>query len=162
PDNDRDGIADANDQCPNEPEDKDGFEDADGCPDPDNDGDGVPDAQDKCPTAAETINGEADDDGCPEAGAHSLVSWKGGLIAFERPHRFAAGKDALTPELKKDVQMAAVLARTRGPIASIVVEGYADRSGDESPQAVALAARRAEAAKAELVAAGLPAAKITA
>ncbi len=30
------------DQCPNDPEDKDGFEDQDGCPDPDNDHDGIP------------------------------------------------------------------------------------------------------------------------
>ncbi|MFT5431157.1 MAG: hypothetical protein ACI9OJ_001836 [Myxococcota bacterium] len=31
----------ARDQCPADPEDVDGFEDEDGCPDPDNDGDGV-------------------------------------------------------------------------------------------------------------------------
>jgi outer membrane protein OmpA-like peptidoglycan-associated protein len=29
------------DKCPDEPEDKDGFEDEDGCPDPDNDKDGI-------------------------------------------------------------------------------------------------------------------------
>src|SRR5581483_3594360 len=51
-DTDGDGIPDAVDACPNEPEDKDGFEDEDGCPDPDNDGDGIPDKLDKCPNEA--------------------------------------------------------------------------------------------------------------
>ncbi|HEY0250939.1 MAG TPA: outer membrane beta-barrel protein, partial [Kofleriaceae bacterium] len=41
-DSDGDGIPDDQDKCPNEPEDKDGFQDDDGCPDPDNDNDGVP------------------------------------------------------------------------------------------------------------------------
>ena len=48
------------------PEDKDGFQDDDGCPDDDNDGDGVPDADDKCPNEAEDLDGFEDDDGCPE------------------------------------------------------------------------------------------------
>jgi len=65
-DTDRDDIPDNVDKCPNDPEDKDGFQDADGCPDPDNDADGVPDAQDKCPTEKETINGYLDNDGCPD------------------------------------------------------------------------------------------------
>ena len=42
-DKDGDGIPDDVDKCPTIPEDKDGFEDADGCPDPDNDGDKIPD-----------------------------------------------------------------------------------------------------------------------
>jgi outer membrane protein OmpA-like peptidoglycan-associated protein/opacity protein-like surface antigen len=65
-DSDGDGIPDAIDKCPNDPEDKDGFEDSDGCPDPDNDKDGVADAIDKCPNEPETKNGIDDDDGCPE------------------------------------------------------------------------------------------------
>jgi len=65
-DSDGDGIPDDVDKCPNAPEDKDGFEDEDGCPDPDNDKDGIPDATDKCPNEPETKNGIDDDDGCPE------------------------------------------------------------------------------------------------
>jgi OmpA-OmpF porin, OOP family len=65
-DPDHDGIVGDADKCPNEPEDKDGFEDADGCPDPDNDKDGIPDAQDKCPNEAEDKDGFQDADGCPE------------------------------------------------------------------------------------------------
>ncbi|MFP6684560.1 MAG: thrombospondin, partial [Polyangiaceae bacterium] len=48
-DNDSDGILDVDDRCPNDPEDFDGFEDEDGCPDPDNDGDGIADVDDACP-----------------------------------------------------------------------------------------------------------------
>src|SRR5664279_4673000 len=65
-DTDGDGIPDDVDKCPNEPEDKDGFQDQDGCPDPDNDNDGIPDAQDKCPNQPETFNHYKDDDGCPD------------------------------------------------------------------------------------------------
>ncbi len=83
PDADKDGIPDAADKCPNEPEDKDGFEDADGCPDPDDDKDGVCESwvtergvadkyadvckgQDKCPKDPEDKDAFEDEDGCPE------------------------------------------------------------------------------------------------
>jgi len=90
-DRDGDGILDTADRCPNEPEDKDGWEDSDGCPDPDNDqdgvldrddrcidvpgivrgcpdgdGDGIADLDDKCPTQPEDKDGFEDGDGCPE------------------------------------------------------------------------------------------------
>jgi OOP family OmpA-OmpF porin len=65
-DRDGDGIDDSVDQCPTDKEDIDGFEDADGCPDPDNDLDGIPDAQDKCPNQPEDQDGFEDRDGCPD------------------------------------------------------------------------------------------------
>lgn len=94
-DRDGDGIQDDLDQCPDEPEDKDGFKDEDGCPDPDNDadtvldvndkcplepgdpkndgcplkdrdGDGIADDIDKCPDIPEDLDGNEDNDGCPE------------------------------------------------------------------------------------------------
>ena len=65
-DRDHDGIPDVYDRCPDEPEDFDGFQDADGCPDPDNDGDGIPDVLDKCPNEPEDFDGFQDDDGCPD------------------------------------------------------------------------------------------------
>ena len=93
-DSDRDAVADGNDECPSQSEDRDGFEDADGCPEDDNDGDGVldasdpcplvagmalqgcpvadtdgdriPDDHDRCPADAENQNGARDQDGCPE------------------------------------------------------------------------------------------------
>ncbi len=65
-DRDGDGITDDIDRCPDEPEDKDGFQDEDGCPDPDNDFDGIPDAKDKCPNDPEDKDGFQDEDGCPD------------------------------------------------------------------------------------------------
>ncbi|WP_225888062.1 adventurous gliding motility protein AgmC [Myxococcus xanthus] len=65
-DTDGDGILDIDDACPTEPEDKDGFQDEDGCPDPDNDADGIPDTADTCPNEPETVNGFEDTDGCPD------------------------------------------------------------------------------------------------
>ena len=65
-DKDKDGIVDEKDKCPMKPEDKDGFEDSDGCPDPDNDGDGILDEADKCKDKAEDKDGFEDDDGCPD------------------------------------------------------------------------------------------------
>jgi outer membrane protein OmpA-like peptidoglycan-associated protein len=65
-DADQDGIRDAQDRCPNDPEDLDGFEDEDGCPDNDNDRDGVTDLKDKCPNSAEDLDGFEDEDGCPD------------------------------------------------------------------------------------------------
>jgi outer membrane protein OmpA-like peptidoglycan-associated protein len=95
-DTDGDGIPDDLDRCPVDPEDKDGWQDEDGCPDTDNDqdgitdqmdgcpmepgpmenkgcpvrdrdGDGILDHQDKCPDEPEDKDGFEDEDGCPEA-----------------------------------------------------------------------------------------------
>jgi len=65
-DRDGDGLKDDVDKCPDDPEDFDGFEDEDGCPDPDNDRDGIPDVDDKCPNIPEDKDGYQDEDGCPE------------------------------------------------------------------------------------------------
>jgi OOP family OmpA-OmpF porin len=65
-DRDGDGIKDDVDKCPTEPEDKDGFQDEDGCPEPDNDSDRIPDALDKCPNEPEDLDGFEDQEGCPD------------------------------------------------------------------------------------------------
>jgi hypothetical protein len=70
---DGDGVVDGDDRCRLEPEDRDGFQDSDGCPDPDNDGDGYPDHADDCPDAAEDFDGYRDVDGCPEPGRRAPV-----------------------------------------------------------------------------------------
>ncbi len=65
-DTDGDHVMDDVDRCPSEREDADGFEDADGCPDPDNDGDGINDTRDRCPNAPEDRDHFQDEDGCPD------------------------------------------------------------------------------------------------
>jgi hypothetical protein len=82
-DGDGDGVPDAADRCPTEAEDRNGYQDHDGCPDErvrklliapnDADGDGVPDATDKCPLVAENRNDFEDEDGCPESIYDSLT-----------------------------------------------------------------------------------------
>lgn len=62
-DDDGDGVDDAVDRCPTFAEDRDEFEDTDGCPEMDNDGDGVPDAIDRCPVQSGRAGDEAQ--GCP-------------------------------------------------------------------------------------------------
>ena len=65
-DRDGDGLKDDVDKCPDDPEDKDNFEDEDGCPDYDNDKDGILDVRDKCPNDPEDKDGFEDSDGCPD------------------------------------------------------------------------------------------------
>ncbi|MFP2911319.1 OmpA family protein [Pyxidicoccus sp. 3LFB2] len=61
-DSDGDGVPDIRDRCPTEAEDKDGFQDNDGCMDPDNDGDGIVDGEDGCVME----KGTKERKGCPE------------------------------------------------------------------------------------------------
>lgn len=65
-DTDKDGVPDDLDRCIEKPEDKDGFQDTDGCPDEDNDGDGLFDDKDKCRDQPEDMDKFQDEDGCPE------------------------------------------------------------------------------------------------
>lgn len=86
-DADADGILDAQDRCPDEPEDRDQFADDDGCVDRDNDGDGILDAHEfdtinnrwtncdyrpergldvDCRDRPEDLDGDEDHDGCPD------------------------------------------------------------------------------------------------
>ncbi len=66
-DRDGDGYLDPDDQCPDQPENFNGFQDQDGCPDdPDSDGDGIADSRDGCPLDPEDRDSYLDDDGCPE------------------------------------------------------------------------------------------------
>jgi len=69
-DRDGDGLKDDVDKCPDDPEDRDRFEDEDGCPEPDNDRDGILDDDDKCPLIPEDLDGFQDEDGCPDGDAN--------------------------------------------------------------------------------------------
>lgn len=69
PDRDGDGIHDGIDQCIDAPEDKDGTEDEDGCPEnEDRDGDGLIDPEDMCPDDP----GPLKDKGCPDTDGDGL------------------------------------------------------------------------------------------
>jgi outer membrane protein OmpA-like peptidoglycan-associated protein len=97
---DKDGVPNKSDKCPMEPEDKDGFQDEDGCPETDNDKDGIADANDKCPLLAEDMDGFEDQDGCPD-----LDNDKDGVVDAKdkcpNDAQGADGKDGC-PNLDKD------------------------------------------------------------
>ncbi len=63
---DHDGIINRLDACVRVPEDFDGYQDVDGCPEDDNDQDGILDLDDRCPDDPEDRDGYRDEDGCPD------------------------------------------------------------------------------------------------
>jgi len=65
-DRDGDGLPNDVDMCPIDPEDFDGFQDDDGCPDVDNDEDGIRDTNDECPNDPEDRDDFEDENGCPD------------------------------------------------------------------------------------------------
>jgi hypothetical protein len=64
-DMDHDGVPDDLDQCPEIPEDRDGFEDSDGCPEIDDDDDGIVDKEDACPRVKGVESTDPKKNGCP-------------------------------------------------------------------------------------------------
>lgn len=154
-DRDADGVADEADQCPDDPEDADGFEDEDGCPDPDNDRDGRPDVDDQCPSEPESDNGIADDDGCPD-----LVRVEGTRITTFEPVHFRFGSDEIMP---RSHAMLTEIARVMqaSPGMRISVEGHTDDAGDEGVNQE-LSRRRAFSVRRFLVQHGVDGERLTA
>jgi OOP family OmpA-OmpF porin len=150
-DQDGDGVVDASDRCPADPEDRDGYQDDDGCPEPDNDGDGVPDAADRCPAEPETANTFQDDDGCPDEAPASVKQFTGAVPGIE----FANGSDRLTPA-SSTVLDAAVKVLGEYPVLRFEISGHTDSVGDPTFNRD-LSRRRAEAVKTYLVSKGIAA-----
>jgi outer membrane protein OmpA-like peptidoglycan-associated protein len=143
-DRDGDGILDADDECPRDPEDPDGFQDEDGCPDDDNDRDGVMDRDDGCPIAPETRNGISDRDGCPD-----LVRVEDTLITTFEPVHFRTGSDEiLSDSFPMLEEVAAVLAVNPGM--RIRIEGHTDSVGDDQEN-LDLSTRRAQSVRRFLI-----------
>jgi outer membrane protein OmpA-like peptidoglycan-associated protein len=66
-DKDGDGYPDNTDKCPEQPENFQGYQDDDGCPDdPDTDLDGIADSKDACELLPEDVDTYLDNDGCPD------------------------------------------------------------------------------------------------
>ena len=158
-DPDRDGIRGAADRCPTEPEDKDGFQDEDGCPDPDNDMDGILDAQDKCPNEPETKNGYLDEDGCPDAIPEQLKHFTGAIqgVTFKVA---AADLEAGSSEILDK----AIAVLVEFPNVRLEIEGHTDDQPLTDKQKYAdnraLSQARADAVKAYLVAKGIDPARL--
>ncbi len=129
-DRDSDGITDAEDQCPQDAEDRDGIEDGDGCPeeDPDFDRDGVADVDDDCPDAKETINGIDDEDGCPDSGDPRVIYGEGHFTVLDTI-RFERGSAQLTESSHSLLDQVALTLKANPEIEHMRVEGHTDDTG---------------------------------
>jgi len=156
-DRDGDGIPDDVDKCPDDPEDKDGFEDTDGCPDPDNDGDGIPDAKDACPNEPETVNGIKDDDGCPDEG--SVVVKKDRIYMKERL-LFDTNRARVRTEGRPALTAVLALWTQHPEWDHLIVDGHTDRHGPDKYN-LWLSHLRAERVRKKLIDMGLPEEKLT-
>jgi len=154
-DADGDGIPDERDACPEDPEDPDGHEDGDGCPDPDNDGDGILDADDSCPNAPETVNDISDDDGCPD-----LVRLEDTLIATFEPVHFRTNSDEILPQSYPMLNEVVGILKTN-PDMRIRVEGHTDGVGDDRVN-LELSQRRADSVRRYVVDQGVPSGQVDA
>ena len=116
-DRDGDGIVDPDDACPDEPEDRDGFEDTDGCPEPDNDGDGILDVDDDCPFDSE--------DRC------KVRKTECSIIITEAIH-FESAKDVIQPVSFPVLDSVRDALRSNPGIALLEVQGHTDSKGGDA------------------------------
>jgi outer membrane protein OmpA-like peptidoglycan-associated protein len=162
-DRDGDGIVDDDDKCPDRAEDKDGFQDQDGCPDIDNDGDEVLDIADACPNQPETFNGYEDEDGCPDTVPEDVEAIRGtveGLL-------YDPGEIEVRASAKAALDKIAA-TMVKHPGIKVLATGYTDdreaapkaptpdgSTPDVAALSIDLAQKRADAVKAALVARGV-------
>jgi OOP family OmpA-OmpF porin len=121
-------IREGYDACPTLPEDFDGVEDDDGCPEGDEDGDGVLDYLDRCPHEDETINGFEDDDGCPDAGPAQIVI-EAGKITILETIRFRPNSSEIDPSSYPIVDQIALALRKHRELEQIEIGGHTDDTG---------------------------------
>jgi outer membrane protein OmpA-like peptidoglycan-associated protein len=146
-DSDQDGILDRDDRCPNDPEDKDGFEDADGCPDPDNDQDGVADADDECPL----IPGAAADKGCPRTVRVDVA--KGQIVTFKQVE-FATNRDVILDSSGPLLDEVRAVFVANPQLEHVRIEGHTDNRG-RAAKNLDLSRRRAQSVRRWLVVHGI-------
>lgn len=176
PDADGDGVADLDDKCPATKmgtkvdasgcamdNDKDGVtNDVDRCPDiagtaalggcPDTDGDGVADLDDHCPT----VKGNIANKGCPEITKQDAVriTYIGSKLFFENnSDKLKVASLSMLDELSK------ILNRYEG--AYLMIDGYTDSNGSDASNQI-LSQKRTESVKKYLVEKGIAAGRLTA
>ncbi len=129
PDRDSDGVPDQDDRCPDQP----GLATLSGCPD--RDGDGVPDQDDRCPDRP----GPASNFGCPEVAPADRDI----LTAAMRNVQFATNSANLLPASHAVLDQIAALME-RYPEYQLIISGHTDSVGDDKFN-LDLSKRRAKA-----------------
>jgi outer membrane protein OmpA-like peptidoglycan-associated protein len=142
-DTDKDAVVDLIDLCPTAAEDRDGYRDDDGCPDPDNDHDQIADAVDLCPLEPEDPDGDTDEDGCPDvippapAADAALTRFgdaevRGALIVLARPVAFPKQGKRLAPSVRATLADIAALLAARPDVKRVRIEVHSDSSGSDA------------------------------
>jgi len=176
PDADGDGVSDLDDKCPNSKagskvdasgcpmdNDKDGVtNDVDRCPDvagieslmgcPDSDGDGVADIDDRCPTAKGTIENK----GCPEIAKQDVVriNYIGSKLFFESgSDKLKVASLSLLDELVKILN--------KYDAASLAIQGHTDSDGSDDFNQT-LSQKRTDSVKKYLSSKGISESRLTA
>jgi OOP family OmpA-OmpF porin len=163
-DRDGDGIPDDEDACPDEPEDRDGFEDTDGCPEDtevaDDDKDGIPNIDDACPQEKETINGIEDEDGCPDKGDAKVIRKAKQLVILENIE-FATGSANIRPVSYPILNQVALMMQANPDITKVSIGGHTDSRGGREMNVV-LSQARAESVRRYLMMRGVKSGRLAA
>ncbi len=146
-DRDGDGVLDKDDLAPDEPEDKDGFKDEDGEPEPDNDHDGILDGDDECPELA----GEADRRGCP---SRTFVKIEDGKIIIIGKVQFRSGSSEIDKNSEQLLDQIAQALEGNSQVKKLRIEGHTDDVGDDQSNQK-LSEARAKSVKDALVKRGV-------
>jgi outer membrane protein OmpA-like peptidoglycan-associated protein len=153
-------IAGGYDACPDLPEDLDGDEDEDGCPEGDQDGDGVLDYLDRCSDEPEMINGFKDDDGCPDEGPAQIIVEQGKITILGQI-RFEIESAKLTEDSYPTLDQIALTLRAHRELQRVDIAGHTDSTGSHGYN-VRLSRDRARAVRQYLLQRGIPPARLSA
>jgi outer membrane protein OmpA-like peptidoglycan-associated protein len=147
-DADGDGVANDDDRCPDEKEDRLPPERKDGCASEDPDSDGIVGNADRCPYQAETRNGYQDDDGCPDAKVtvtrKPRVTITKTELRIAEKIQFAFAKATIDKASKSLIEEIADVLKKNPQIELVEVAGHADNVGSDAVNR-ALTDRRARA-----------------
>ena len=153
-------IREGYDACPGLPEDYDGVEDDDGCPEGDADGDGVLDYLDRCPHEDETINGFEDDDGCPDEGPAQIVVENGHIHILETI-RFRPNSSEIESSSYPIMDQIALALRKHHELSHVEIAGHTDNTGPREFN-LKLSRARARSVRQYLLSRGIPPARLAA
>jgi OmpA-OmpF porin, OOP family len=185
-DQDGDGIPDTADGCPTVPEDKDGHDDADGCPEEeqviDSDGDEVPDTADGCPEVpgprqldgcpdkdgdqipdiadkCPDVMGPPELDGCPPPEEEEAVVLESERLRIKNQILFEFGSNKIDPSSFPILNEVAKVLTLNPKVGPVLIEGHTDNVGPRSFN-TDLSRRRAKAVEDYLITKGIERARL--